>query len=304
MSGQAPTRLLAAIDVGPLALSEADRACGFGARLVARVPWMDDAGAPADAAYVRARGERGLAADAPTDLSRALTAMSTAAAAGVVVLMRPWDPRTGALAWEGEVSATVGWPAVPAAFEGAWIDAAGRLARASGAEVIVGPIATREGLDALAAHPHLKGLTSPIRLLVDDVWDLSRGLVPGWRPATPFGSAGDRAALVAAIREGRIGLMTEHQPVPWHRLDGPRATVPGGFAALVSAWPLSVRAVGVEAAQRGWRHLEHVCPNADTFDWDPAGVTVPGPDGASEVFAGERLSGAVVRNAGSEAPPG
>jgi dihydroorotase len=175
-------------------------------------------------------------------------AMEYAATFGLGVFLRPQDPflRDNGCAHEGQVSARLGLPGIPAAAETVALARDLALAEQTGARVHFRGLSCARSLEMLAeAKQRHIAVTADVGvhqlfLTEEDLegFDSQCHLDP------PLRTAADRAALRDAVRDGLVtAVCSDHQP---HEADAKLAPFPGtapGMAALETLLPLMLRLV-------------------------------------------------------------
>lgn len=142
---------------------------------------------------------------------------------GAPVLLRPALPslETRGCMHEGKVSLEIGLRGIPAASEEVGLELILALVRLTGSRVHCSHLTTARSV-ALLRQAQDEGLpvtgSAPARsLLLTDAWVRDHGYDPAGRLLPPLRPEADRLALLAAVRDGVIGLCSDHQP--WTRVD-------------------------------------------------------------------------------------
>ncbi|MDP3174488.1 MAG: dihydroorotase, partial [Phenylobacterium sp.] len=189
---------------------------------------------PAGAATKGARGERmaeiGLLAEAGcvyvTDADRSIVdskvmrrVLSYAASFGVLVAHRPADPwlSAGAAASEGEFAGRRGLPSTPPIAEKIMLERDLALVELTGARLLVDQVTTACALESLE-RGRARGLavtaTTSINHLTFNELDIG-DYRTFYRLDPPLRAESDRQALIEAVRDGLIDVITSaHAPAP------------------------------------------------------------------------------------------
>jgi dihydroorotase len=157
------------------------------------------------------------------------------------VHLTPVDPdlAEGALAPEGPESTRLGLPCVPDVGERLAVLRAGEFARLTGAHVVLYPIVTAAGLDALKQLQNdgvsISGGTA-LPYLVWSVNDLS-DYDSLYRLTPPLSRADDVLALAAGVKDGSLSfLATGHRAVNLSEKETELAVAEPGMAVLPHTW--------------------------------------------------------------------
>ena len=206
---------------------------GLGGERMAEIGLMEEAGAiyftDADRTIANSKVMRRL--------------LSYAGAFNALVAHRPADPwlSDGAAATEGEIAARLGLPSVPAVAERIMLERDLALVELTGARFLVDQISTADALDSLR-RARDKGLevsaSCSINHLAFNELDIGDYRTFA-RLDPPLRSEADRRALVAAVAEGLVDVVTSaHTPAPSEDKRRPFAeAVPGavGLELLLPA---------------------------------------------------------------------
>ena len=173
-------------------------------------------------------------------------ALEYAANFDLPVILTPVDPdlAEGGLAPEGKESTRLGLPAVPDTAERIAVFRAGELARLTGARVIVFPLVTAAGLEALAdvrsrGAPIFGGTALPYLLWTVDHLGTFDGL---YRLEPPLPRSFDRTALAQAVREGLLDFVaTGHRAVNLSEKETELPVAEPGMAVLAHTWSMLAR---------------------------------------------------------------
>jgi dihydroorotase len=173
-------------------------------------------------------------------------ALEYAANFDLPVLLTPVDPdlAEGGLAPEGKEATRLGLPAVPDTAERLAVFRAGELARLTGAKVIVFPLVTAAGLEALAdvrrrGAPIFGGTALPYLLWTVDDLETFDGL---YRLDPPLPRSFDGIALAQAVREGLLDFVaTGHRAVNLSEKQTELPQAEPGMAVLSQTWSALAR---------------------------------------------------------------
>jgi dihydroorotase len=140
---------------------------------------------------------------------------------------------------EGEVSAELGFAGYPSVAESVMVERDLALAAYERQSLHVLHMSARESVDALraarSAGVAATGEATPHHLCLTD--ESVRELDPNLKMNPPLRSAGDRAALVDALRDGTISAVaTDHAPHARHEKDVPFEAAPFGVTGLETAF--------------------------------------------------------------------
>lgn len=174
-------------------------------------------------------------------------AMEYARAFDLPLLLRPADPDLDALGVvnEGPLSAEIGLRGHPPAAEEIGVARLIALARATRARVHLTHIGTARSVELIAAAGGLVTASTPARNLVLDETVLADGSYDSrFRLHPPLRSAGDRAALVDAVRAGVLWLSADHAPRAPEEKDHEFERAVPGSTGLESAFSAALTALG------------------------------------------------------------
>jgi dihydroorotase len=186
-------------------------------------------------------------ADTPlADTLVLLRALQYAATFGYKVWLRPQDVylARGGVAHDGEVATRLGLPAIPSFAETIALDAIFELARATGVQVHLARLSTRDGVERVrAAKKAGLPITCDVAIHHVHLCDVDIGwfnahchLVP------PLRSTRDRAALRAGLADGTVDLIcSDHTPVDDDAKQLPFAEAEPGATALELLLPLTLK---------------------------------------------------------------
>jgi dihydroorotase len=140
---------------------------------------------------------------------------------------------------EGAVSAELGLGGYPSVAESVMVDRDLSLARYEGRALHLLHLSSRESIEALsraqADGVAATGEVTPHHLCLTD--DAVRSLDPNVKMNPPLRSEEDRAALVAALRDGTIAAVaTDHAPHARHEKEVPFEAAPFGVTGLETAF--------------------------------------------------------------------
>ncbi len=173
-------------------------------------------------------------------------ALEYAANFDLPVILSPVDPdlAEGGLAPEGREATRLGLHAVPDTAERLAVFRAGELARLTGAKVIVFPLVTAAGLEALAdvrrrGAPIFGGTALPYLLWTVDNLETFDGL---FRLDPPLPRSFDGVALAQAIRDGLLDFVaTGHRAVNLSEKQTELPEAEPGMAVLAHTWSILAR---------------------------------------------------------------
>jgi dihydroorotase len=140
---------------------------------------------------------------------------------------------------EGAVSAELGFAGYPSVAESVMVERDLALAAYEGQPLHLLHLSARESVEALRAA-HASGVAAtaevtPHHLCLTD--DAVRSLDPNVKMNPPLRSDEDRAALVAAVREGTVSsIATDHAPHARHEKEVPFEAAPFGVTGLETAF--------------------------------------------------------------------
>jgi dihydroorotase len=140
---------------------------------------------------------------------------------------------------EGEVSAELGFAGYPSVAESVMVERDLALAAYEGQSLHVLHLSAQESVEALraaqAAGLAATGEATPHHLCLTD--EAVRTLDSNLKMNPPLRSAGDRAALIGALRDGTIqAVATDHAPHARHEKDVPFEAAPFGVTGLETAF--------------------------------------------------------------------
>lgn len=171
--------------------------------------------------------------------------MSYAAAFNALIACRPADPwlSEGAAATGGELATRLGLPAAPAIAERIQLERDLALVEQTGARFLVDQISTEGALDTLA-RARGKGLevaaSASINHLCFNEIDIG-DYRTFYRLDPPLRSEADRQALIEAVREGLIDVITSaHCPEPAENKRRPFAEAAPGAVGLETLLPAAL----------------------------------------------------------------
>ncbi|MBR56894.1 MAG: hypothetical protein CMH54_02425 [Myxococcales bacterium] len=159
------------------------------------------------------------------------------------VLMRPMDPylSAGGLAPEGPIATRFGLPPVPDASERLGVLRAGEMALLTGAEVVLFPVVTEQGLDALQAVRSRGARVRAGTALPYLLWNVNHlqsydGL---YRVDPPLSRISDVEALAEAVRNGTIDFVASgHRAVNASEKETELPIAEPGMASMAHIWTL------------------------------------------------------------------
>jgi dihydroorotase len=175
-----------------------------------------------------------------------LRALQYAATFGYKVWLRPQDfyLARGGVAHDGEVATRLGLPAIPGFAETIALDAIFELVRATGVQVHLARLSTRDGVERVrAAKKAGLPITCDVAIHHVHLCDIDIGwfnahchLVP------PLRGTRDRAALRAGLADGTVDLIcSDHTPVDDDAKQLPFAEAEPGATALELLLPLTLK---------------------------------------------------------------
>jgi dihydroorotase len=140
---------------------------------------------------------------------------------------------------EGAVSAELGFEGYPSVAESLMVERDLALAAYEGQPLHLLHLSARESVEALSraqvAGVPATGEVTPHHLCLTD--EAVRSLDPNVKMNPPLRSSEDRAALVAALRDGTIGAVaTDHAPHARHEKEVPFEAAPFGVTGLETAF--------------------------------------------------------------------
>jgi len=140
---------------------------------------------------------------------------------------------------EGPVSAELGLAGYPSVAESVMVGRDLALAAHEAQPIHLLHLSARESVDELrraqAAGVRATGEATPHHLVLTD--DAVRSLDPNLKMNPPLRGADDRAALVAAVKDGTISVIaTDHAPHAAHEKDVPFEEAPFGVTGLETAF--------------------------------------------------------------------
>jgi dihydroorotase len=140
---------------------------------------------------------------------------------------------------EGPVSAELGLAGYPSVAESVMVGRDLALAAHEAQPIHLLHLSARESVDELrraqAAGVRATGEATPHHLVLTD--DAVRSLDPNLKMNPPLRGDDDRAALVAAVRDGTISVIaTDHAPHATHEKDVPFEEAPFGVTGLETAF--------------------------------------------------------------------
>jgi dihydroorotase len=197
-------------------------------------------------------------ADAPLADTQVLwRAMQYAATFGYRVWLRPQDAflARGGVAHDGEVAMRLGLATIPSAAETIALDAIFALARATGAQVHLARLSTREGVERMReAKRGGLPVTCDVAINHLHLCDVDLGWFnPHCRLIPPLRGVRDREALRKGLLDGTIdSICSDHTPVDDDGKQVPFAEAEPGATGLELLLPLTLK----------WAHEEKISLSA------------------------------------------
>ncbi|HUB76810.1 MAG TPA: dihydroorotase [Solirubrobacteraceae bacterium] len=234
-----------------------------------------------DMAELREAGAAGFTDDGKPVVSAGLLrrALRYQALCGGVVALHEEDPALSGLGMmhEGSVSAALGLEGIPSISESTMIARDALIAEHEQARVHFQHLSARSSVEALAAArargARVSGEASPHHLLLTD--EAVRTLDTSMKMNPPLRSEADRAAVVAALRDGTIECVaTDHAPHARDEKDVPFEAAPMGTTGLESAFAVLYTDLVMPGVLSLETLLERLTAAARLFDLETPEIAV------------------------------
>ncbi len=201
---------------------------------------------------------------------------------GGVIALHEEDPELSGdgVMHEGAVSARLGLAGIPSLSESTMVARDGALALYEGARVHFQHLSCVESVHALAAAKQagarVSGEACPHHLTLTD--ELVRTLDSHFKMNPPLRGAGDRRALVEALRSGVIDcIATDHAPHARHEKEVPFEQAPMGTTGLETAFAALYTELVLPGELELWTLVERLSAGGSLYELEAPRIAVGEP---------------------------